>query len=76
MGEHLSKANSLRDQVSTIWARIPRRRGKENEMAIRGVVGLHQQLQCTTNAWHFHSQPYGITYTYDMKGTWFVVNIS
>ena len=22
----------------------------------------------TTNAWHFHSQPYGITYTCAMKG--------
>ena len=23
----------------------------------------------TTNAWHFNSQPYGITYTCAMKGT-------
>jgi hypothetical protein len=23
----------------------------------------------TTNAWHFHSQPYDITYTCAMKGT-------
>jgi len=30
----------------------------------------------TTNAWHFYSQSYGITYTCAMKETWFVVNIS
>jgi hypothetical protein len=30
----------------------------------------------TTNTWSFHSQLYGITDTYAMKGTWFVVDIS
>jgi hypothetical protein len=30
----------------------------------------------TTNTCHFHSLLYGITDTYAMKGTWFIINIS